>query len=83
MEAPRRAYILELKLQADDKRAIHSALKHIDFLIASNQLTQGVSGGYDSGYSYKLDVDESITHDNYIEKLEKYLAEKKKQESAH
>ncbi len=74
---PRRAYMLELKIGADTKNDLIGVLRQLEFEIGADLLTQGVSGGYSSGYTYKLDIDESITHDSYIEALNGYLAEER------
>lgn len=77
MSSPRRAFVFTLELQADTRDDLISSLRHIEFMIAADKLTTGVSGGYNSGYTYKLDVDETITHDDYVAALNSYLAAKK------
>lgn len=76
-EAPHRACVFELKMGADSRDALIDALREIEFEIAAEMLTEGACGGYSAGYTYKLSVDESITHESYFVALDKYLAEKK------
>lgn len=71
--APRRAFVFELKIGADTRNDLIGALRQLEFEIGAEQLTEGTSGGYSSGYTYKLDVDESITHDGYFDALDRYL----------
>lgn len=80
--APRRAYVLELKIGADSRNDLIGALRQLEFLIEAEELTAGVSGGYGSGYTYKLDVDESITHESYMAAIEQFLTKAKENEHA-
>lgn len=73
----RRAFVLTLELQADTRNDLIGELRHLEFMIASEQLAHGVSGGYSTGSVYDLNVDESITHDLYMEQLNEYLGAKK------
>lgn len=75
----RRAFVLTLTVGADTRRALAGALYNLAYRVEAEEITEGVSGGYDSGYTYKLDVDESITHDSYFEELNAYLDAKRKE----
>lgn len=80
---PRRAYVLKLDLQADSREALLSALQYVDFLVASEQISSGISAGYDASYTYSLDIDESITHDAYMAAINGWLAEKRERDSGN
>ncbi len=73
---PRRAFVLTLTIGADTREALSNALHNLSYQVAAEKLTEGVSGGVDSGYTYKLDVDESITHERYVQELTDYLDKK-------
>ncbi len=73
MGNPRRAYVFTVEIGADTRDDLCAALRQLEFEIAADMLTHGVSGGYSSGYTYNLDVDETITHDRYMDDLHRYL----------
>lgn len=73
IKQPERAVRLTLDLQADNREAVLGALRHIGFLILSGRMSTGVSGGYDSGYTYTYKESDTPTHDEYATQLEQYL----------
>jgi hypothetical protein len=75
-ELPQRAFVLELKVGADTRDDLIGVLRQLEYEIGADKLTEGVSGGYSSGYSYKLTVDESMTHDRYTDELDRYMEAK-------
>lgn len=82
-QPPRRAHKFTLTIHADTADDLIGCLRHIEFLLSSEQMgTSYVSGGYASGWTAEYDVDESITHDSYIESLNAYLAESGKDRPA-
>jgi len=70
---PVRACRLELKLGADNRDEILVALRNIEYLISTGQMSSGVSGGCSSGYSYEYTEAEHPTPEEYREQLESYL----------
>lgn len=73
MTMPNRAYTLTLKVGADTRHDLALILEHLAIEVSADRLTEGVSGGYSTGFTYKLEVDESMTHDRYFEELNRYL----------
>jgi len=71
--APTRAVRLTLKLEADTRHCLASALYHMASEIERGRMTTGVSGGCDSGYIYELTESDHPTHDEYFEQLRVYL----------
>ncbi len=69
MSNPARAYRLTLMLDADSLSELVNALHSIAHRALSQELTVGVSGGYDSGYCYELLHDPAQTHEAYFEQL--------------
>lgn len=78
-ESPKRRLQFKLECGADSRDALIGVLSRLQFLIGSNQITRGVSGGYDSGYTYELTEDENIDHDMFCTALDEYLAAVKSQ----
>lgn len=76
---PERRFVFKLNLGADDRRAIIGALRHIEFLISSEQMTTGCSGGYDCGYDYELRENPEMTHDRFFNELQAYLDAKREE----
>lgn len=72
-EAPRRAVRLTLKLEADDRGSLAHALFELSNRADRGELTNGVSGGSDSGYIYEYSESDTPTHNEYFEQLRKYL----------
>jgi hypothetical protein len=77
-EAPIRACRLVLDIHADTEDDLIDALNGIGTNIAMGQLTDGYSAGYRSSYTYKYIKNDSPSHDEYIEMLNEYIAEKHK-----
>ena len=76
-QPPRRAYVFEIKIGADSRDDLIGVFRQLEYELYTSQLTEGVSGGYSSGYTYKLDVDESITHDTFVTNLNAWLEARK------
>jgi hypothetical protein len=70
---PRRAHVLELKIEADTLHDLIGYLRNFENQLAAGEITRGVSGGYSSGSIYAYSVDETITHDSWAEALNQYL----------
>jgi hypothetical protein len=70
---PQRAVRLTLKMEADTREALASALFNMAARIDRGEMTAGVSGGYDSGYIYELIERDRPTHDEYFAALNAYL----------
>ena len=70
---PRRAYVLDLKVQADDLESLIGYLRSFETDLHMGNITRGVSGAYSAGSIYSLDVDKSITHETWVIALEAYL----------
>ena len=70
---PHRAVILTVTIEADTRQAMVNALDGIGQQIAREELTTGVSGGYDSGYIYSYTEKGSPSHDEYADQLSEYL----------
>lgn len=73
-DVPHRAVRIKLDLEADSREAIISALANIERRVAMHDLTEGCSGGYDSGYTYTYTEAERPTHDEYAQALKDWLA---------
>lgn len=74
---PTRACTLELRLGADSRKEILASLRQIEYLIDTEQMTEGCSGGVGSGYSYSYKEREEPTSEQYHEQLQAYLAARK------
>lgn len=74
---PHRAVRLDIKIEADTRQAMINTLDDIGRLIATEQITDGVSGGYDSGYIYKYTENDRPTHAEYADQLKEYLSKVK------
>lgn len=77
INAPRRRFVLGLKLEADSRDDLVAELMNIANHIFMGKLPTRVSGDVHSGYVYSLDEDESITHESYVEALHRYLVEER------
>jgi hypothetical protein len=75
--APKRACRFILDLEADTRQDIVNALISMAHQIERDEMTQGVSGGYSSGYIYELSESDRPTHTEWAEKLRAYLDDKK------
>ena len=69
----RRAYVLDLKVQADTLKDLIDYLRSFETELYMGKITRGVSGGYSSGAIYGVDVDETITHDGWAEANQLYV----------
>lgn len=76
-QPPVRAFRLTLLLDADTRDGMADALRNLAWRVEANDISNGVSGGPDSGSIYELLHDPAQTHDLYHAQLRKYLAEKK------
>lgn len=76
MTYPKRAFVLTMTIGADTRQDLSEALNSIAFEIAAEKVTESVTGSYSWGGNYKLEVDESMTHDRYMEELNKVLGRK-------
>lgn len=70
---PRRAYVLDLKVQADSLDSLIGYLRSFETDLYRGEISHGVSGGYSAGSIYSLDVDETITHDAWAEANQRYV----------
>lgn len=80
-EVPHRAVRLKLDLEADDRMSMIQALENIGRRIAMQELTNGCSGGPDSGYIYTYTESEHPTAKEYREQLTDWLASTKPRDS--
>lgn len=72
VEAPKRAYSIEIEVGADTKQDLIGQIKEIIRRLEEGSI-QGVTGGYSVGSHFKLTVDENMTHDKYFEQNERWL----------
>lgn len=65
-EAPRRRVVCVLEIGADSRDDLVMTLEDIARRVGMDDLTEkGFSAGYNSSYNYKLDEDESVTHESW------------------
>ncbi len=76
-ETPRRACRFVLDLEADTRDDLATALFNLASRMERGELTQGVSGGYSSGYVYELSESDRPTHTEWAQNLRTYLDGKK------
>lgn len=70
MSAPRRRFLLELKLGADTKEDLLHELEEIRSQIMRGELFgRCMTGGYSIGYTLELTEDPAVTHDSYFEAI--------------
>lgn len=79
---PKRKFTLTIELGADDYPAMLSALENWILGMRLNYPTldvdhNGVSGGYDAGYSYAIVIHHGMTHERYFKELDAYLEAKR------
>lgn len=74
MNTPTRAYRLILKLEADNRDHMATALFDLAARVSRDELTTGVSGGKSSSAIYELLSDPSQTHERYFSEVHEYLA---------
>lgn len=72
-DTPRRAYVLDLKVEADSLDSLIGYLRSFETDLYMGKIGRGVSGGYSAGSIYSLDVDETITHDAWAEANQRYV----------
>ena len=75
-QAPVRAFRLTLRIDADTRNDLVSALINFATQIDREEITTGVSGGVNSGWIYELLVDLNQTHETYFQQLNDYLESK-------
>lgn len=77
-----RHLVLELKLGADSRREMASALKQLAFEIFAEMLVagEGASGGVGSGYTWQLRVNEGVTHESYFEAINQMLKQRREEQ---
>ncbi|NML34927.1 hypothetical protein [Paraburkholderia antibiotica] len=81
-DAPRRAVQFTLDLQADSIEALSSALYNLSNQIAARDMSRVcISGGYDSGYTFRLEVSEGPTHDEYVKQLNAWIEARDKEKA--
>jgi hypothetical protein len=81
MESPKRPYEMILKIGADSLEDLINSFNYIEFDIIkiqqdgfnNKQITS--SGGPGGGYNFELIRTETANHEEYFEKLNKYLEE--------
>lgn len=71
---PKRAYVLDLKVEADDLDSLVGYLRSFETDLYAGRISRGVSGGYSAGSVYSLTVNEGVTHETFIIALKAYLA---------
>lgn len=72
-KTPRRAFALDLKVEADTLEDLIGYLRSFETDLYMGKVTHGVSGGYSAGSTYSLDVDETITHDSWAADNARYI----------
>lgn len=72
-DIPRRAYKLDLKVEADSLDSLIGYLRSFETDLHMGKISRGVMGGYSAGSTYSLDVDETITHDAWAEANQRYV----------
>lgn len=70
---PRRAFCLTMRMEADSRNDLVSALMNFAANIDCEEVTVGAIGGPNSGVTYELLIDAEQTHDAYFEQLHQYL----------
>lgn len=75
---PRRRMQLALDLHGDDQAALARALRDLADRADRGEILHsegsGASGGWDSGYSYRLTVDPDMDGDKYRDQLQRWKA---------
>ena len=72
MERPQRRFQVTIELGADDDKELATALRQVCEDIIGGQ-RGSVSGGPSSGWVYKVIERTDMTHDRYIEELNRYI----------
>ena len=73
MKSPVRAFRLTLKLDADSREELVSALINLASHTDRGEITTGVRGGPSSGSIYELLSDPDKTHEMYFQEVRDYL----------
>ena len=81
--APRRAFVLDLKVQADTLEDLIGYLRSFETDLFMNKISTGVSGGYSAGSIYSLSHDPAITHESWEIALNEYLTAIRTKESSN
>lgn len=81
-KAPERAYVLDLKVEADDLESLIGYLRSFELDLHMGKISTGVRGGYSAGSVYSLRVNEGVTHETWVIALEAYLDELDKAKAA-
>ena len=78
MNKPERKVVFTLKVEADDRRSLASALFNIATQVDREEIGgTGVSGGCNSGYIYEYREGDGPTPDEYFAQLRAYLEERR------
>lgn len=80
MEAPKRAVTVTLKIGADTRKDLVDSLFIIAHQMEREGITSCVSGSPSSGWIIETQIDETITHDAYFQRVDAYLAEMREAE---
>lgn len=80
IKAPHRAFRLSIKLEADTRSDMASALINLAHRIEREQVTNGCWGSPSDGAIYELLSDPEITHDVFHASLVAYLDQKAKED---
>lgn len=76
-ETPQRAFRLTLKLEADTRGELVSALMNLATRVDRSEVTKGIWGGPTDGGIYELHAAEHPSHEEYFAEVRKYLDEQK------
>ena len=63
-------------MDADSRHDLVSALMNLAIQIDREEITNGCSGGVNSGYLYELLINPEQTHESYFQQLSDCLAQK-------
>lgn len=73
-KTPRRRCLLTLKLGADDREGLIRELENIAREMRRGHLWGNCAmGGYSAGYALDVSEDETVTHDSYLEAINKMI----------
>ena len=75
-DAPKRAFCLTLKLEADTRSELVGALLNFATQVDRSEVTKGIWGGPMSGGIYELHASEHPSHEEYFEQVRQYLDER-------
>ena len=87
MEAPKRSFEMVIEIGADTLQDVANTLRSIEFDVYES-IEKGFSGKHvstsgssSSGYNFSLIRTETNSHDEYFEKLEAWLEERRKEKA--